>query len=102
MYQSYREAIGDNNIVSDTGADSEIVWHCSCFPKTIVHINCKMTMIIVTINLYMSKGKSTAHPHSQRNYNYYFLINYLFMRRKKEKRKKKKETYINNYFIHST
>ena len=24
------------------------------------------------------------------------------MRRKKEKRKKKKETYINNYFIHST
>ena len=46
MYQSYREAMGDNTIVSDTGADSEIVWHCSYFPKTIVHIKCKMMMII--------------------------------------------------------
>ena len=65
MYQSYREAIGDNKIVSDTGADGKIVWHCSCFPKTVLHIKCKMMMMKATINLYMSKGKSTAHPHSQ-------------------------------------
>lgn len=88
MYQSYREAIGDNKIVSDTGADGKIVWHCSCFPKTVLHLKCKIMMMKATINLYMSKGKSTAHPHSQSNYNYYFkLIIYLWEgRRKKEKR----------------